>query len=539
MARSRLDPTVPLLTAEAMGEADRYTMETYGLPGFTLMESAGREAAAVIRDRYGPDLEGTSAVVLCGKGNNGGDGLVVARQLFTMGARVHVVLTSEAEALRDDPARNLGLLHHLQEHHPEAGRLTVRSFESLDRLNATTAPLAPDLYVDALLGTGLTSDLREPIRSVVGWLNDRSAPVVALDMPSGLHSDTGRILGDAVRAACTVTMAAPKVGLHLGDGPVVAGAVEAVDIGIPSFVIDRVAQKPGCVRATTDAAVRAWWPTRAHDAYKYSAGTVLVVGGAPSYTGAPVMAAQAAARSGAGYVMCACPTSVQSALSGSMTTIPTLGLPTTDAGTIDPAPALDALAERLDTADALLVGPGLGRAGTTVQFVRTLLRETNLPTVIDADGLNALADDIDALSDHADGRWLLTPHAGEFERLAGTSDRSDRVPTADTYATRWNSTLLLKGRPSLVAQPDGPTYAGSTGTEGLATAGTGDVLAGQCAALLAQGVAPPEAAACALHLGGVAAERYTQTRDARTMVATDLLELLPAAARSCLEATGS
>jgi NAD(P)H-hydrate epimerase len=534
---ARLNPTTPLLTAEAMREADRYTMEDYGIPGFTLMESAGRGAAAAIRERYGPDLQDASVVVLCGKGNNGGDGLVVARRLFAMGARIHVVLMSEAEALRDDPARNLSLLQHLHAHHPDAGRLTLRSFESLEKLDAATAPLAPDLYVDALLGTGLTSDLREPIRSVVDWLNDRSAPVVALDVPSGLHSDTGRILGDAVRAACTVTMAAPKVGLRLGEGPVVAGSVEVVEIGIPSFVIDRVAKRAGCVRATTDAAVRAWWPARAHNAYKYSAGTVLVVGGAPSYTGAPVMAAKAAARSGAGYVMCACPASVQSALAGSMTTIPTLGLPTTDAGTIDPGPALDALADRLDTADALLVGPGLGRAAPTVRFVRTLLRETDLPTVIDADGLNALAGSIDDLTDHANGRWLLTPHAGEFNRLAGSVDLDDRVRAADTYAARWNSTLLLKGRPSLVAQPSGTTYAGSTGTEALATAGTGDVLAGQCAALLAQGVAPARAAACALHLGGAAAERYDQQHDARTMVATDLLDMLPAAARTCLEAT--
>ena len=526
-----MPPTVPLLTADAMGEADRFTMEDYGIPGFTLMESAGRGAADVIRDQTGPVSE-ASVVVLCGKGNNGGDGLVVARRLFAMGARVHVVLMSDADALRDDPARNLDLLRHLSREHPDADRLTLRPFDTLDGLASDVAPLAPDLYVDALLGTGLTSAVREPMASVVRWVNEQDAPVVALDVPTGLHSDTGAILGDAVRAAHTVTMAAPKGGLRLGDGPVVAGTVHVVDIGIPDHVIHRVAQRPGCAQETTDAAVRAWWPQRAHDAYKYSAGTVLVVGGAPSYTGAPVMAARAAARSGAGYVMCACPASVQSTLAATMTTIPTRALPTTDDGAIDPSPAMDALTDALDTADALLLGPGLGRAPSTEQFVRTLLRETDLPTVVDADGLNALADVIDDGSAHAEGRWLLTPHAGEFRRLAGPVDLDDRIRTAAEHAARWNSTLLLKGRPSLVAQPEGPTYASGTGSAALATAGTGDVLAGQCAALLAQGVPPAEAAAAALHLGGRAAERYAAEHDPRTMVATDLLDVLPAVASS-------
>ena len=525
-------PTVPLLTADAMGEADRFTMDEYGLPGFTLMESAGREAATVIRNHMDRSTSDTCVVVLCGKGNNGGDGLVVARRLFAMGARVHVVLMSDADALRDDPARNLDLLHHLAREHPEADRLTMHTFETLDRMASDLAALAPDLYVDALLGTGLTSALREPIASVVGWLNEQAEPVVALDMPTGLHSDTGAILGDAVRAARTVTMAAPKVGLRLGDGPVIAGTVHIVDIGIPDHVLDRVAGQPGCAQETTDAAVRAWWPERAHDAYKYSAGTVLVVGGAPSYTGAPVMAAKAAARSGAGYVMCACPSSVQPALSAKMTTIPTLGLPTTPDGSLDPSGAMDALGNALDTADALLVGPGLGRSASTQSFVRTLLHDTGRPTVVDADGLNALAGAIDDLSAHAEGRWLLTPHAGEFQRLAGSVDLSDRVRTADEYAARWNSTLLLKGRPSLVAQPDGPTYVGGPGSTALATAGTGDVLAGQCAALLAQGVPPTRAAAVALHLGGRAAQRYASDHDPRTMVATDLLDALPVAASS-------
>ncbi|MFB6248174.1 MAG: NAD(P)H-hydrate dehydratase [Salinibacter sp.] len=522
----------PLLTAEAMRAADRYTIEEYGLPGFTLMESAGRGCAEAIRSAYGP-FEGASVVVLCGKGNNGGDGLVVARRLVGGGARVHVVLTHEPSALGGDSARNLDLLRQLRDE-GAGDRLTVASLDTLGALAETANRLAPRLYVDALLGTGLTSDLREPIRSLVDWVNDRPAPAVAIDVPTGLHSDTGTVLGTAVRADRTLTMAAPKVGLHVGEGPSRAGAVSVVDIGIPAFVLDRVAQKPGCARRTTDAAVRAWWPARAPDAYKYSVGTAMVVGGSRRFVGAPTMASRAAARSGAGYVTCACPEGVQPTLAGALPAVPTLPLPTTDDG-LSPAAAGTVAEER---ADARLVGPGLGRGADTRRFVLRLLEAADGPVVLDADGLNALADAEADWTVHARADWLLTPHAGEFRRLAGEVDLTDRVRTVQTYARQWGVTLLLKGQPSVVAGPDGRTYVGGTGTPALATAGTGDVLAGQCVGLLAQGLDPVEAAAAALHLGGAAARRYAATRDERTLTAPDLVDELPRATRERLATNG-
>jgi len=516
----------PALTAEAMRAADRYTIDEYGIPSFTLMEVAGRGCAEHIRDAYGP-LDGEAVVVLCGKGNNGGDGLVVARHLLTSGARVHVVLTSAPDDLSGDAARNLSLLRQ-HDGDEAAGALTIEGLDDLDALMDTIDALHPRLYVDALLGTGLTSDVREPMASLVGRVNERDVPTVAVDVPTGLHSDTGAVLGVAIRADRTVTMAAPKVGLLVGAGPVRAGTIEVVDIGIPPFVLDRVAEQPGCVRQTTDAAVRAWWPARRHDAYKYSVGTALVVGGASQFTGAPVMAAKAAGRSGAGYVTCACPETVQSTLAGSLTTIPTHPLPTGKSGGIVPGAGLDALDEALEKADALLVGPGLGRAPQTEQFVRRLVQETDPPLVVDADGLTALAGHMDALADQVDSPWILTPHAGEFRRLAGEDvDLTDRIRVAQRYAERWGAVCLLKGAPSIVAGPEGRAFVGSITTPALATAGTGDVLAGQCVGLLAQGVPPVEAAATALHVGGAAAKRYEATHDSRSMAATDLLDMIP------------
>lgn len=519
-------PLPPVLTADAMRGADRYTIETYGIPSFTLMESAGRGAADSIIERFGTDAN-DCVVIFCGKGNNGGDGLVVARRLFATGARVHVVLMDSPDELRDDPARNHKLLRQIADE-DASRRIALHVFDDLDTLAHQVIHWHPTLYVDALLGTGLTSDLREPIRSLVDWLNEQSAPTVAIDGPTGLHSATGAVLGATVEADHTVTMGALKAGLLIGEGPRVTGTIDVVDIGMPSFVLEEAAAESGCARLTTDTAVRAWLPERAHDAYKYSVGMALVIGGAPGYTGAPVMASRAAARIGAGYVACAGPDIIQSTLAHKLTAVPIVSLPSGDAG-IAPTPAFDTLHESLDKAEALLIGPGLGRADGTQRFARDLLRQTSHPAVIDADGLTALAGFVDDLAPRGDARWILTPHTGEFQRLAGGDvDLADRIQVASIYAQRWNSILVLKGMPSLVGCPDGRVYINGTGNPALASAGTGDVLAGLCAGLLAQGLSPEQAAVCALHIGGAAADHYADHSNARTMQAPDLIDELPA-----------
>ncbi len=525
MPTDPLEAAPPLLTAEAMRAADAYTTGTLGLPGFTLMESAGRAAARVIARAYAP-IERKTVTVFCGKGNNGGDGLVAARRLHALGARVRALILN-AEAMTDDAAQNLRLLEQIAEQ-DAAERLRIARFESLSQLAAFRPA---HVHVDALLGTGLTSALREPVRSLATWLNRQPQPVVAIDVPTGLHTDTGQVLGTAVRAERTVTMGALKAGLVLGDGPHVAGHVATAEIGIPRHVLDRDLPAPGCARYPEDAQIAALLPRRAPDAHKYSAGMALVVGGTPGMTGAPVMSSRAAARAGAGYVACAAHEGAQPALAAKLTTIPTVALPA-GAGGLRPEAALEALGTWLDKARALLVGPGMGRAGGTQQFIRRLLEhvleQTELPAVIDADGLNAIDDAW--LAEHGAPRLVLTPHAGEFKRLAGAEadfDLGDPVRTAQRYAARWGCVLLLKGQPSVVAAPDGRALVCRTGGPALATAGTGDVLAGLCAGLLAQGLAPLQAAICALHLGGAAAERYARRRAPSAMIATDLLDQLP------------
>lgn len=514
----------PLLSAEAMRAADERTIHEYGVPGFALMESAGRAAAERAIDRYGP-AERMRAIVWVGKGNNGGDGLVVARQLYLRGARVRVIMIADVDGMNEDPARNFRLLQRLAER-PRSDRLSIEAYDETRTWNGSTEAT---LHVDGLLGTGLTSELRSPVREVVDRLNASETPVLALDVPTGIDSDRGEVLGSAVRADATVTMGALKTGLILGEGPRHTGSISVAEIGIPPYVLDETADEYGCPRSVDDRTVRSWLPRRRFDAHKYEVGMVLALAGSTGLTGAPVMASTAAARIGAGAVVCATPRPVQDVLAQKMTEVMTLGLPATRTGGLAPD-ALDEepWIERLERARCLLVGCGLGRDSDTQETVRRVLRETSLPLVLDADGLNALVGRTDLLTEHADGRVVLTPHPGEFRRLVpGEVGEAGRVEAARTYARRWNCVLMLKGAPSVVGTPEGSVFVNRTGNGSVASAGTGDVLAGWCAGLLAQGLSPERAAVAALHVGGAVADAYVRDNDARSLMATDLIELIP------------
>ena len=512
----------PVLTAEAMREADRQTIEEYGIPGFTLMESAGRAATQAIQAFFGPSLQ--QALICCGKGNNGGDGLVIARQLYLAGSKVTVVHLGNEQNSTPDTAQNLQLLRQLVRHDTE-NRLQLIPFQSVEQIDALTCG---HLLIDALLGTGLTRELSGAPRALVDWMNQRPEPVVAIDIPTGLDSNLGIVHGTAVRARLTVTMGALKTGLLINEGPEYTGPVEVAEIGIPPFILAQQARQPGCGWQATDRAISRWLPQRKRETHKYQIGMALVIAGSPGLTGAPQLASLAAARIGAGAVVCASPRSVQPILASRFTEVMTMALPETEAGTISPE-AIETLQPRLTRARALLVGCGLGRHPQTTLFVHQLLQTTRLPGVIDADGLYALAGHTDLLTQHAKGRWILTPHLGEFKRLTGDKpvDFTDRLTLAQQYAKAWNCVLLLKGMPSIIASPDGQVFVNATGNPGVSSAGNGDVLAGLCAGLLAQGLSPLQAAVAAVHIGGAAADCYAHSRDPRTLLASDLINLLP------------
>ncbi|MEM6337745.1 MAG: NAD(P)H-hydrate epimerase, partial [Bacteroidota bacterium] len=413
-----------VLSVEAMRQADERTMQEVGIDGFTLMETAGRGVVDAMRRHLG-ELAGRRILVLCGKGNNGGDGFVIARVLDAQGASVHVVHVAPIADSTPDARRQAGILAH-------SPRVEVSPFTTLDDLPEC------DVIVDALLGIGVTSRLRSPIDQLVGWMNGQRVPIVAVDVPTGLNGDTGETYGLTAEATLTVSMAALKTGLLLGEGPAHVGTLSTVDIGIPRHVAETARATYGGALVATEGVIRAWRPERSRYAHKFSVGQVLSVAGSKAYPGAAVLACEAAAAIGAGYVVCCAPEPAVPALQAHFTDIAVVGLPATDAGTVAVS-ALDAVHARTAKARALLVGCGLGRHGDTDEFVRHLIGSTTLPGVLDADGLNAVAPVIDEL-DFA-GRWVLTPHLGELRRLTGREDLStaSRLELAVEYAARWNA----------------------------------------------------------------------------------------------------
>ncbi len=523
----RLELTHPVFSTQAMREADLATIEEFGIPGFTLMESASRAAAAVIERRFGVRA-GSKVLVLAGHGNNGGDGLAIARILASRRVAVTVVTTAAPGASSPETERNLGLLTTMTR---EGGcDLQVLGPDAPVRELLTQA----DLVVDALLGIGVTGRLREPIRSLALACGG-AKHVVAIDIPTGVDSDRGACTDEAtVRAEVTITMGAPKPGLLFGEGRDAAGEVVTADIGIPPHIASRALSRPGSARLATDEMVAALLPERASDAHKNSAGRVLVVAGSDSYTGAAALASMAAGRTGAGYVTCASTPSVRSAIDAQSPATATIALPTSPTGGLT-AEAAEELVSRAARADVLLIGPGLGQESTTVALVGEVLERVDLPVVIDADGLNALSMLSAArFSPEQRSRWVLTPHLGEFKRLVAAAgsplDESDlerRTWLAPTWARQLGSTLMLKGAPTVTALPDGTTFVATEVHSSLAVAGAGDVLAGMIAGFISQGLGPAEAAICAQHIGTAVAASWASSRAGGAMQPTDVTEALP------------
>lgn len=520
---------IPVLTADEMRRADRLTIEEVGLPGPVLMENAGAAVAEAIRERF-PDA--ARIVVLCGKGNNGGDGFVVARKLRGIGAEA-LLLGRRADVKGD-------ALIHLQACERSGGRVR----EVADP--AAWAAVAPDvatadLLVDALLGTGLRARATGPAAAGIEALaraSEAGIPVVAVDLPSGLGSDTGRVDGPAVQADLTVTFAAPKWSHVLAPACERVGELALADIGIPEEVLERVA--PSLFLAEEEDAAVAF-PARDAGAHKGSHGHVLVVGGSLGKTGAAVLAGIGALRSGAGLVTVATPASCLGTVAAGRPELMTEPLPESAAGGLseESAERILALAERRD---AVVLGPGLGSAADTRAVVSTVVRDCPVPLLVDADGLNALSGtpDLAALLRGRPAPTVLTPHPGEMARLTGRSVaeiQESRVASARALAEETGAVVVLKGQGTVVAVPEGRCALNPTGNPGMATAGTGDVLAGVIGALLAHGECGP-AAVAGVFVHGRAGDLAASRRGEDALVAGDLAEALSEAIESLHRSSG-
>ncbi len=511
-----------------MRRADRTAIDTFGLSGFTLMETAGRCCAGVA-ERMVSTGSSRHAVILVGKGNNGGDGLVISRVLHEGGWKVSVILCTDPSEIRGDARAHFDLLSRLA---PESNRLDIRLLSKYTDASEAIPSSSIDLYIDALLGTGLKSDVRDPILSVVQRVNELPGRVLSVDIPSGVDANTGEIHGLAIRADTTVTMAALKPGLLLGAGPDCVGVIHIAEIGIPNRILEAISSTGSQVRRSETKAVDQIFPVRIRTANKYTSGPTVVVAGSSRFTGAAVLASTAAARIGSGYVTVVAPPATESLLKEKLTEIPVIPW-SLDNGRPDADTTIELLGKQWSKAKSILIGPGLGRGPDIDEFVSRLVTRTTSPVVVDADGLYALGKSSDLVSAHAAGRWVFTPHQGEFDMLYDNDHVPDPkwecpiIERVKALASRWNVVVLLKGTPSVTAAPDGRVVINDTGNSAAATAGTGDVLAGMVAGLIAQGLDAFDAAVSGIHLAGRLTDKYTEQQAAQSMMASDLLPMIP------------
>ncbi len=505
-----------VVTAEEMRRLDADALTTYGIPVAILMEQAGMGVVREMERRFG-DPAGRTVVVLAGKGHNGGDGLVAARHLLQRRALVRVFLTFPADASRGDTTTQSRILRNL------GGRLLDPSV--YDRAQFRSALQEADLVIDALVGTGLSAPITGLAADLIADLNASGKPVIAVDIPSGISADTGEALGSAVRAALTVTFALPKRGHFLPPGSDHTGELRVVDIGIPRKAIER-AELPLSVFTAEDAA--AVLPGRPREGHKGTFGHVLVVAGSEGKSGAAMLTSRAALRAGAGLTTLACPESVLRSGEDKPAEIMTLPLPETPEHTIA-ARALDILFAAAKHATVVAIGPGLSTHPETLSVIRELVARLSLPMVIDADGLNALADHLESLKrPHAP--MALTPHPGEMGRLTRLGSREvqrRRIDLAMEFARSHQVVVALKGARTVTASPDGKATLNPTGNSGMATAGAGDALTGVIAALMAQGLAPAEAARLGVYVHGSAGDLVAGERGERGMLAGDLIDRVP------------
>lgn len=516
-------------TAAQMRECDRLTIEEVGLPGIALMETAGRAAAQVVLDTLA-GLTATSVGVFCGRGNNGGDGFVIARELIQHGYDCDVYLVGASASSSGDAAVNLAVLETLVSDGLTPGRAQLHRLgdqlvEGISIAGLLHGVARHDVVVDALLGTGLGGAVRSPYREIIEHINAQAGVVVAVDIPSGLDSDTGQLRGVAVRADTTVTFGLAKRGQILYPGREFCGGLRVVDIGIPDGIADRAGVRG---KALTARSVGSRLPARPLAGHKGTFGHVVSLGGAPGKVGAVTLTSMAALRAGAGL----------STAAGSSADIRQVSLvhPEVMTRVVNSPSELLALAK----GNVVAAGPGLG-VGPIAREMVVALCGLDTVRVLDADALNIVASEVDAgglLRRAAEsGPTIVTPHPGEFTRLTGRATGEllrDPVAAARDFATDTGCIVVLKGAATVVAHPDGRYALNTSGNPGMATAGSGDVLTGVIAGLCSQGSHSPWDAACAgVFVHGLAGDRAASASGGRGLTASDLIAELGGALDEC------
>lgn len=478
-----------VVTGIEMQSIEKKAFATLGLSPLVVMETAGSRIVEVLKAEYGP-VQNKRIHILAGTGNNGGDGLVVARQLLALGTRVKVYLVGNQQKLTKDNSINLKILQKL------GVDLQVVDPSHMGKLKFSLG--LADLLIDAIFGTGFAGNLSSEVEALIQVVNETKCPVVAIDCPTGVNSANGEVRTKAIQADLTINLGFLKVGCLLYPGQAYAGRNIVVDVGFPL-------SHEGTRFLLGDHNL-SWLPPRDPWSHKGTFGHTLVVAGSKTYAGAASLSAQAVLRGGGGVVTLAIPMGIYDRFRpDELIVVP---VPQTDQGTIG-VPSLHDLLELLPDKDVLAIGPGLSRLPEVIQVVQELLRKWDGPCVIDADALLALdADFLKSIPDTKRSAWIVTPHPGEMARLVSSEVpevNAARLAVAEDFAQQWNMVVVLKGAPTIIASPS-QTYINSSGNPGMATAGSGDILTGLIAALLSQGLTPVQSAALGVFVHGRAGD---------------------------------
>jgi hydroxyethylthiazole kinase-like uncharacterized protein yjeF len=511
-----------VVTAEQMQELDRKSIEVYRIPGIVLMENAGRGAVEVITRNF-PDIQKKTIAIIAGKGNNGGDGFVMARYLLNRGISVKVFLLTDPKSLRGDAEINFNIFHHMK-----GEIIPVPSSKDYQKVKKSLENF--DLLIDGIFGTGLDAEVRGYYREVIDHLNTLQKPIVAIDVPSGLDADTGKPLGTAVRASLTITFGLPKVGHLVSPGIDYVGSLKIVDIGIPGRLVEEEKIQTHLLEREP---LQRWLSTpRRANTHKGDYGHLLVIAGSVGKTGAAAMACEAALRMGAGLVTLAIPKSLNSIMEVKLTEVMTEPLPETPKQTLS-LRAFNTILRLCENKKAVVIGPGIGTYKETQSLVLKLIKALDLPIVLDADGLTSLSAQPKSLL-VTKRPLILTPHPGEMARLIQSTVKEvqeDRIGVSKSFSQSHRIYLVLKGHRTLIATPKGEVFINPTGNPGMASGGTGDVLTGMIGGLICQGFDILPSLQMSVYLHGWAGDEVARELGEKSLVATDIIKKIPALLR--------
>ena len=511
-----------LVTASQMQDMDKQTIESFGIPGLVLMENAGRGAVEILLKKF-KGIKTKKIAVIAGRGNNGGDGFVIARYLMEKGILVNTFLLSSKEKVKGDAKVNMGLAQKLCDRSRTCSIIEIPDTDTFKEQKSRI--LHHDLFIDAILGTGLNSDVRGFFKDAIELINSSQRPVFSVDIPSGLHSDTGQPLGIAVKADATATFAFAKAGQLLYPGNTYTGDLEVIDIGIPDFI---AREKNIQLSLMEKNDITACFSPRGFQSHKGSFGHLLVIAGSAGKTGAAALCANAAMRCGTGLVTLGVAKSLNKSIEPQVTEPMTHPLPEKKNGFLSDN-CFDDIQTLLKEKQALALGPGLGTRNPTKKLVSKLIEKSDVPLIIDADAINCIAQNPEILKKKKSPA-ILTPHPGEMARLCNMTTRdiqADRIGIASQFAKTYDIILVLKGAQTVISFPDGRSAICPTGNPGMASGGMGDVLTGMIAGFCAQGFSPENASLAGVYIHGMCADILAKDIGAFGFVATDMVQMIP------------